>query len=181
MLYVTHDQAEALSLGQRIVVLDRGGIQQADTPAEVYTRPRNRFVAGFIGWPPMNLLDGSLQFQGGGLGVQIADMFWPLPDPVARLAKQAPREVTLGIRPGNVRLVPADQTGAAATEVVLTEFLGNEYLLSLRRDIMKLTATADSAQCPRVGQTVGAVFDMRHSHLFDRVSGATLYGAEPDG
>jgi multiple sugar transport system ATP-binding protein len=182
MIYVTHDQLEALTLGDRVVVLDRGAVQQADTPAELYRRPRNRFVAGFIGWPPMNFLDGRLVCDGGRVCFQAAGGCLPLPratgrepagDPWAALAG---KEVTLGIRPEAITLGRHEANDARLTfEVALVESLGGDCLVTLRRKDWRVTAKAAGA-VPASGEMVEVTFDMRQSYWFDRASGLALGG-----
>src|SRR5205085_1603169 len=137
MIYVTHDQLEAMTLGDRVVVLDQGAVQQADTPAGLYQRPRNRFVAGFIGWPPMNFLDGRMADEGGRLCFRVADCCLPAP-PAWR--PFAGREVTLGIRPAAVTVGGAAGDGRLSLEVALVETLGDSCLVTLRRPECQVTA-----------------------------------------
>jgi ABC-type sugar transport system ATPase subunit len=128
-LYVTHDQTEALTLGRRVVVLDRGRVQQVDRPLDLYERPANRFVAGFVGTPPMNLLparhvDGALR---------VADQTI-LPAPGLRRRLGSPGEVILGVRPEAFRPLDASDGDAliAIPEPSSQEFLGGETLLTAR-------------------------------------------------
>jgi len=172
MIYVTHDQIEAMTLGQRVVVLDRGVVQQVDSPAGLYERPRNRFVAGFIGWPAMNFVDGRLArcdgrvcFQGNG---------WSLPLPGESMTAGG-KPVTLGIRPEHVALSGDASHGAkVAMEVALVEPLGSESLVTLRRGDWQVTAKVDGRQPIANGQTVEVAFDMTRSHWFDGESGVAL-------
>lgn len=123
VVYVTHDQTEAMTLSSRVAVLYEGNIQQLAPPDEIYTRPANRFVAGFIGSPQMNLLTLPCQ----GHAVQLGDAKIPLP------AVISPRpEVVLGIRPEGVVLAGSDQTPTVTGEIFLVENLGMSYLLSVR-------------------------------------------------
>jgi ABC-type sugar transport system ATPase subunit len=128
-LYVTHDQEEALSLGDRIAVICRGRLQQVGTPLEVYGNPANRFVASFIGSPPMNLLEGRLEAAAGGLvfveeapaqeGVEL-----PLPDRwQARLEAMAGRPMVLGVRPQALHAPGLDDT-TLQVEIEHVEVLG---------------------------------------------------------
>jgi multiple sugar transport system ATP-binding protein len=181
MVYVTHDQVEAMTLGERVVVLDRGVVQQVGRPAEVYERPRNRFVAGFIGWPAMNFVDGRLVHEGGRLRLEGAG--WALPLPPVRAAAWAShhgREVTLGIRPDAVRLT-GDGRGEAGLvmAVALVEPLGGDCLVTFGRADWQIVAKMKMGVGLGPGQAVEVRFDMRQAHLFDRGSGAALgYGPE---
>ena len=111
-IYVTHDQEEAMTLGDRVVVMDDGIIHQCDTPINVYDRPANRFVAGFLGTPPMNFVEGALRgegdivwFDGGGVRLKL------LPETVAMVAHRVGTDVVLGLRPETVRLNPEQGHG----------------------------------------------------------------------
>ena len=132
MIYVTHDQVEAMTLGQRIVVLDGGVIQQIDTPMALYEKPANLFVAGFIGSPAMNLIRGTLRRQGTW---RLAGAYgeWALGDTLADPAWQAwiDREVVLGVRPEHLQPRDAGEAALHARLEVL-EPVGNETFLNLR-------------------------------------------------
>ena len=111
-IYVTHDQEEAMTLGDRVVVMDQGIVHQCDTPISVYSQPANRFVAGFLGTPPMNFLTGTLKqegsdtwFDGGAARLKL------LPQMAAKLTDHAGRDVVLGIRPEITRLHPSEGYG----------------------------------------------------------------------
>src|SRR5205823_1247002 len=105
MIYVTHDQIEAMTLGDRVVVLNRGVVQQVAPPAVLYRNPANRFVAGFIGWPPMNFLDGQFTAVGGELRLVGEGCWLSFPEPIPGCwVAHRDRPVTLGIRPEDVEL-----------------------------------------------------------------------------
>ena len=134
-LYVTHDQAEAMTLGDRVAVLDRGRLQQVAPPQELYERPANTFVAGFIGNPPMNLFSARLT-AAGGLGLRLGQQMLPLELSAAvaerwRTWLDAP--LTAGIRPEHLRLAADDENGLR-TMVSDAEYLGHETLLHVRVD-----------------------------------------------
>ncbi|HEV3258032.1 MAG TPA: ABC transporter ATP-binding protein [Gemmataceae bacterium] len=179
MIYVTHDQIEAMTLGQRVVVLDRGIVQQVDSPAGLYDRPLNRFVAGFIGWPPMNFVDGRLVHDDGRLSLQGEGWALPLPgDRSAAWATLAGKPVTLGIRPEHVGLAGgATQRAKVSMEVALVEPLGHESLVTLQRGPWQVTAKVYGRQPMVNGQTVVVGFAMDQSHWFDRDSGLVLPAA----
>jgi multiple sugar transport system ATP-binding protein len=128
-VYVTHDQVEAMTLASRIAILKDGRLQQYDTPAEVYRRPANLFVAGFVGSPSMNLLPGVLEsgiFRRDGLCIELT--------PEQRAAVGARREITLGVRPEDIDFSAAAQSGWSAARVWVVEDLGNETLIRLALD-----------------------------------------------
>lgn len=130
MIYVTHDQVEALTLGQRIAVMNRGKLEQVGEPMEVYLKPVNRVVAGFIGTPAMNFVDGEIINVAGRLGFRgRAGQTLVASDGAERLLDQVGKRVTLGIRPEDVRIV--DQ-GAFAARIVVVEPLGDACLVHLQ-------------------------------------------------
>ncbi len=136
-LYVTHDQVEAMTLASRIAILKDGVLQQYDTPSEVYRRPANLFVAGFVGSPSMNVLPGIMEsgvFRRGGLSVA------PEPEQLALIG--ARREITLGIRPEDVEFSATSQPGWTEARVWVTEDLGNETLIRLALDDAYVTLRA---------------------------------------
>ena len=159
MIFVTHDQVEAMTLADRIVVLNAGRVEQIGTPREVYHSPANLFVAGFIGSPAMNLLPATL----GPGGVVLASG--------ASLGGTvgAGQAVTLGLRPDRLALAPADQAHAVG-RVTLVEHLGDETILHLRADEGSgLTMKLPGDVALRIGDEVGARFDL---------TGACLFGAD---
>ncbi|MGA3188800.1 MAG: ABC transporter ATP-binding protein [Bryobacteraceae bacterium] len=136
-IYVTHDQTEAMTLAHRIAVIKDGLLQQYDTPSEVYRRPANLFVAGFVGSPAMNLLPGTLEsgaFRRAGLCVE------PTPQQLALIRTR--REITLGIRPEDIEFSPISQPDWTPARVWVTEDLGNETLIRLSLDDTHLTLRA---------------------------------------
>lgn len=174
MVYVTHDQDEAMTLGDRVVVLDRGEVQQAGPPRELYERPANRFVAGFLGWPPMNLLDGKIVEEGGGLRFLCGPLDLPAPDAWKEFAGRA---VTAGIRPEDVRLRAA---GMPALEVRLVERLGPVSLVTLRRDGLELTARLEGVSPVEEQAPAGVEIPLAKAHLFDPATGRVLsHGGTP--
>ncbi len=162
MIFVTHDQVEAMTLADRIVVLNAGRIEQTGTPREVYHRPANLFVAGFIGSPAMNLLPVRLH-RGASLETGWgARLEWPgavpaLPDNAA---------VTLGLRPERLALVAQDRAQATG-EVTLAEHLGDETILHLKVDsATSLTVKSAGDVAVRVGDSVSVAFDLTGACLF---------------
>jgi multiple sugar transport system ATP-binding protein len=144
MIYVTHDQVEAMTLGDRIVVLHLGEMQQADTPTALYQRPRNTFVAGFIGAPPMNLIEGELMEEGsrfrsktGGFELQLSSWSGARP--------RTGCSVILGVRPEDLQLVlpkgsNVDPRSVISARVEMVELLGGEALVHLSSGGVDLTA-----------------------------------------
>jgi multiple sugar transport system ATP-binding protein len=179
-IYVTHDQVEAMTMGDRIVVMSAGHVMQVDTPAALYERPGNRFVAGFIGSPAMLFLKGTLTTNGSPRFV--AEGGAPsitLPGALASGARGS-GDVVLGIRPEHLHLATeaaatAEQTALDAT-VDLVEPLGGEALVHVRAGTHELTAKTRSRDLPEVGDRIQLVADGRRVHLFDASSGAIVGG-----
>ncbi|MCR8724624.1 ABC transporter ATP-binding protein [Frigidibacter sp. ROC022] len=157
MIYVTHDQVEAMTLADKIVVLNDGAVQQVGTPLELYDTPANLFVAGFIGSPRMNLFAG----EAGPEGIVTAS-FGTLPRPDGPLPEG---NVTIGIRPENLHLT---SEGGARARVTLVEHLGNEILVELAlADGQKAVAQGPRNHCPTPGDSVGVTIGSEPLHLFD--------------
>src|SRR5262249_57122179 len=135
MMYVTHDQVEAMTLGDRIVVLDRGRVQQVASPREIYERPANAFVAGFIGNPPMNLFPARVSVASGRPALLVAGTTVPVAPPgipAARLAAAAGTGLSAGIRPEAVEVSSGTPgAGALAATVEHLECLGPQTLVHL--------------------------------------------------
>jgi multiple sugar transport system ATP-binding protein len=135
ILYVTHDQVEAMTMGDRIGVMDRGRLAQVGTPLEVYEQPANRFVAGFIGTPPMSFVDGQLSEDAGALIFRGEGVSVRLRDELARAALRAGGDRggwSLGIRPEAVEVMPANGGPPSAWRVDVVENLGAECIVGLR-------------------------------------------------
>jgi multiple sugar transport system ATP-binding protein len=178
MIYVTHDQVEALTLGDRVAVLRDGRAQQIDKPLVLYQRPCNRFVAGFLGWPRMNFLDGQLCCREGVWSLAGGGNELPLPATVGVTWRSlAGREVTLGIRPQHLSLAsrPEETAGRLLMEVSLVESLGEDRLLTLQRDGWQVVAQVNGPPHQvTAGQRVEVAFDATNSHLFDAATGLTV-------
>jgi multiple sugar transport system ATP-binding protein len=174
MIFVTHDQVEAMTLADRIVIMRAGHIQQIGSPLEVYHRPVNMFVAGFIGSPSMNLMRGQLVRADGGAAVRLAGgIEVPFSQP---LDLGDGREVVLGLRPDDVAVGdgavrdagPAGWSVEATVSVV--EPLGGQSLVFLDLAGAEIVGTADGRAIPRVGARVRLTVDLAHAHLFDAAS-----------
>jgi ABC-type sugar transport system ATPase subunit len=165
-VYVTHDQSEALTMADRIAVLRGGKLEAYGTPKELYERPQTRFVAAFIGHPPMNLLPATLERQNGQLKLHVAGSDLTIP---AHLARQIDmhdtgRDVLLGIRPED--LAPTAD-GQLPGEVDLVEPLGREELLTVRRGSVQIHALAPIDSGLATGSTVRLRLNAERLHLFD--------------
>jgi multiple sugar transport system ATP-binding protein len=174
ILYVTHDQVEAMTMGTRIAVMDGGVLQQVDTPQRIYDRPANAFVASFIGSPAMNLVEGdlvavgeTLSFAGGGFTLE-------LPPSLAAVAG-AGRRVILGIRPEHFARQPQASSGTGICGTVLVvEPHGSDSFVTLDTGAATVTARLDpsAGACP--GDRIGLVPDLEKAHLFAAGTGARL-------
>jgi len=173
VLYVTHDQVEAMTMATRIVLLDDGHVEQVGTPTEVYDHPATTFVAGFLGAPPMNLLpatasvrDGRLHAVADGLDVTV------LPDAAGDTTD---RDVTVGVRPEHLVLASADDSSVVARgEVADVENLGNEEIARVAVGDEVLSVRGPRPLRVSVGDRVALATDPAHVHLFDRATGRRL-------
>ena len=178
MIYVTHDQVEAMTLGQRIVVLNGGEIQQIDTPIRVYERPANLFVAGFVGSPPMNFLRGRLLQQQEpqlDLGFMRLELGAPHAASVAALDGA---QLVAGLRPEDLHLVgagaPTEGRPHLTGAVELIEPVGNEAFLTVRVGTVELVLRTPPQGLPRVGDAVTLTFTTERLHLFNADSGCRI-------
>ena len=172
MVYVTHDQIEAMTLGQRIVVLKDGEIQQIDTPMALYERPANLFVATFLGSPAMNVLRGRLAGD-GGLLLELGDGA-RLPLGATRVpAGWIGRDIAVGIRPEDLQPAAPGQTGFAV-EVEVVEPVGNEVFVNLRHGGHALVARFGPRPLPLAGASITVAPQPQHLHFFDSGSGGRL-------
>jgi multiple sugar transport system ATP-binding protein len=174
-IYVTHDQTEAMTLGDRVAVMREGVIQQTGTPRELYERPRNLFVAGFMGSPPMNVLpaefrDGRIRLPLPGLGVD---------PPAGRRLPETPGALVGGIRPEHFRLAEAQADGFEVT-VEMAEWLGADLLVHFRAGTgaaHEVVARLDGGVRARAGDTLRLALAPESLVLFDALSGEALSAA----
>jgi len=169
-MYVTHDQIEAMTLADMIVVLKDGVIQQTGSPVEIYERPANRFVAGFFGTPTMNFLSADLAATGDRQSARGPGFEIPLPLPLAaalRPAISAVDKVVVGIRPERLSLARTGDEVSLSGEVAMREVLGAEVVLHVESQAGPLTVRADAASAPRKGDRVQVWVDPRAVHVFD--------------
>ena len=179
MIYVTHDQVEAMTMGNQIVVMKEGVVQQQADPMMLYHKPANRFVAGFIGSPPMNFIegrmvrkDGRFYFDEGNFKILLME---DMADPLARYEN---RSVTFGIRPEDiydqlfVSDAPPGNTLKATVEVI--ETMGSEFCLYLKAGRHSLVARMTGHDRPQLDQDLDLVLDTSKVHFFDKETGRTL-------
>ncbi len=187
-LYVTHDQVEAMTMGDRIAVMSDGKLQQVATPEDLYARPANAFVAHFLGSPGMNLVEGMLVESGspdaeggsgpGTLSVAFTGASVPLPAEVADKVRGSGPDVVLGVRPESLRLSP---DGAIAATVIIVELLGAEthVICHTENGARVIVRQGAAAAKPGIGEAVRIAIDddPRAFHLFDSSTGERLGGS----
>ena len=170
-IYVTHDQIEAMTMADRIVVMNTGIIEQVGTPDELYEHPANLFVAGFIGSPSMNLLDGMIEADANGLSVDHQGHSLPI---VPFQAARSGMEVVCGVRPEHVDVVADGSPQARNATIDVVERTGPGRNVVLDFAATRVTATIDNKTPLSVGQKVEIVFQAEEVHLFDRATGNNL-------
>lgn len=176
MIYVTHDQIEAMTLADRIVVMHGGYIQQQGTPAGLFKNPANKFVAGFLGSPPMNFLAVQIEDRGGDVHITGDGFTIRLDGPKAAAARaHNSAELVLGIRPSDLRFDPEAPTDQAlALDVLVSEYIGAQSLLLCKRGAENVTVELNSDQPVALGQTLTFAVNPNGVHLFDRATEVAL-------
>jgi multiple sugar transport system ATP-binding protein len=176
-IYVTHDQVEAMTLGDRVVVMRDGWVQQVGDPMELYNEPANRFVAGFIGSPAMNFASVRIEAENGGLWAMGDGIRLKIPAAITdRLGAQAGKEVTFGIRPEDLRIAngsdPAEMSIEAAVEVI--ERLGSEILLDVAVGPGSMVAAVEPTVGAKVHEHLRLAVNPHRLHFFDTESEAAI-------
>ena len=175
MIYVTHDQIEAMTMGHRIVVMKDGVVQQVAPPQEVYDRPANQFVAGFIGSPTMSVLPCHLETENDALYARAPSFSVRIPDERrATLNAADAKTVTLGVRPEDISL-HADAAGSIAAVVDVVEPLGSEQVLYFTCDGERITARAPAEASVSPGDPITLGINPKRMHLFDGATGAAYF------
>jgi multiple sugar transport system ATP-binding protein len=178
-VYVTHDQVEAMSLADRIAVMNEGVLQQVGTPSEVYLHPANLFVAQFVGSPVMNVTRAKVAPNGAATKVMLGEDaipfdFPPELTPMLAAKANAGEELTLGIRPEGVLVALEPKAGYVPVEAHIIEPLGAYDIVDLKLGQQLLRARTPSAFVGRVGDTVWARLDEAQTHFFNSRSGESL-------
>ncbi|HRO27601.1 MAG TPA: TOBE domain-containing protein, partial [Luteimonas sp.] len=174
MVYVTHDQIEAMTLGQRIVVMKDGQIQQIDTPMALYERPANLFVATFLGSPAMNVLSGTLRNEGGWTLALDDGTRLPLPADAGLDQAWHGRGLELGVRPEHLLRAGEGDADAFVACVDVVEPVGSEVYVNLRAGEQALVARLPPGDVPAPGSTLRLRVSAPHLHVFDADTGAAL-------
>ena len=181
IIYVTHDQTEAMTLGTRIVVLKDGVIQQVDTPKKLYNEPQNLFVAGFIGSPQMNFIDAVCKVHGEEVRLEFGDFSIVLPPQKAKKlidGGYADKTVVMGIRPDDIddSQIQIETYGDTVIEADVTgyELLGSEVLLYYTVAGVNMTARVDARTTAKIGDHIRLALDPEKLHVFDKESELTI-------
>ncbi|MDD5382905.1 MAG: ABC transporter ATP-binding protein [Candidatus Margulisbacteria bacterium] len=173
VVYVTHDQVEAMTLGQRVAVILNGELQQVESPLMVYEKPINRFVAGFLGSPPMNFIKGKINKKKAEIyNYESAGFNFDVPPDIGHLLeKYVGKEVIFGIRPEDIWDVPSsgwiDQKHLIETKVDFRELMGSETYVYVHVGGSPLTGRVGAMADPKPGSNFGLVFNLRKIHFFD--------------
>jgi len=180
-IYVTHDQTEAMTMGTRIVVMKDGVIQQVDSPTVLYNSPCNMFVAGFIGSPQMNFMNGTIEKKDNNLYVKIGNTILPIPADKAAVVEEkgyVGKEVVFGIRPENIddepSFVEKNSASCVNTKVELVEHMGSETFLYLVFEGNNVIAKVAPTTNAKIDDVVKVGIDMNLMHLFDKETEITI-------
>ena len=175
IIYVTHDQTEAMTLGTRIVVMKDGVVQQVDTPQNLYMKPGNLFVAGFMGSPQMNFLDAVISEKGGNVVATVGEHELAVPAAKAKALKDGGcvgKTVVLGIRPEDIHdsqmFIEAAPSAPMSSVVKVYELLGAEVFLYFDVNGTQVTARVDPRTTAKTGDPIKFAFDMEKAHFFDK-------------
>jgi multiple sugar transport system ATP-binding protein len=174
-VYVTHDQIEAMCIGDRVAVLKDGILQQVGAPTELYDAPKNTFVAGFIGSPAMNMLDGSLVQKNGSLMIDLGVIVFELPRWMQqKLKENSGSKVILGFRPEHIALAGEYQKNAIEAKVDMIESIGREIHVHLTVGDYSFVAITTSNRDVRVGRSAWILLNEEKIHIFDGKTGEAM-------
>lgn len=185
-IYVTHDQTEAMTMGDRIVCMKDGWVMQIDTPQKMYDEPANKFVAGFLGSPTMNFIDATLKYEREydqfivefGSSKRKFEIIVPESKVNSKLQNYVGKEITLGIRPENLHdeemYLSNATTGLVECNVEITEMMGAEIYLYLNCEGIPLTARVSSRSTVRSGDVIQIALDPNRIHIFDKETEETI-------
>ncbi len=178
-IYVTHDQVEAMTMATRIAVINKGVLQQIDSPQHLYDNPNNLFVAGFIGSPAMNFFPAKLRQDNGQLVVEATSFALPIPEEFAKPYKShAGKNIIFGIRPEDIHdphfTPPNVHTETVEAQVDVTELMGNEIFLHMLSGQNTFVARVDPRSSMKVGEKAQIAFDMDSIQIFDAETEETI-------
>ncbi|MFW9988930.1 MAG: ABC transporter ATP-binding protein [Candidatus Odinarchaeota archaeon] len=170
IVYVTHDQTEAMSMGDRIAILNDGVLEQVGTPEEIYENPKNLFVAGFIGNPPINIIEGSLVKREGKVIVESDFFSYQLANGNEIIEKTKSLKIQLGIRPEDIVITKENKDNGIQADVEVIEPLGRENIFHLKVNGNPLIAVSIINRDLNIGEKVWISFDTNRIHIFDKNS-----------
>jgi multiple sugar transport system ATP-binding protein len=178
-VYVTHDQVEAQAIGDKVAVMEEGTIHQIGSPEDIYEKPSSLFVAGFVGTPRMNFLEGILHREAGQLFIRhpLFTLAVPPVQAASVEARASSQAVVVGFRPENIRLSETEEVDAIPTEVYVLEPQSNKLVVSLKfgDEILKMQAERDRLGFePQLGQKVFMTFEKEFAHVFDKATGQRI-------
>jgi inositol-phosphate transport system ATP-binding protein len=165
-IYVTHDQVEAMTMADRIAVMNKGQLQAFDTPEDLYDHPKTLFIAGFVGNPPMNVIDVMVKQTNGHYVAESSTLQLEIPAERAQKAAGRPKS-KLGIRPEDITLVDADERGTIKGEVYVVEPLGRDDVVDVRVGDQSFFVLTDPERRTRPGNTVNLRFNTSAAQFFD--------------
>ena len=174
-IYVTHDQTEAMTMGDRIAILDGGKLQQIGSPLVCYHEPANRFVAGFIGSPSMNFF----AVDRDGHRLKHEEFTYDLSTPAVD-TDDLPRRLTLGIRPEHIRITDGDERNVIQSEIEVVEPMGERTYVYIDIGGDTYTVSVEGSLDAEAGETVSIVFPESRVHLFDAETGTAIKNSDPD-
>jgi len=168
-VYVTHDQIEAMTLGERIVVMKSGCLQQVGTPKEIFNRPANLFVAGFVGAPPMNMFEGSLTEKNGKMMIDVGGFSYRISEELCNLVKKqcTTSEVVLGVRPEDISIVNK-KSGTVLARVDVLQSIGSDIYVYLRMGKKSVITRVDTSRIFTIGEKVWLKFNEKRFCIFDK-------------
>jgi multiple sugar transport system ATP-binding protein len=179
ILYVSHDQLEAMTMGDRVVVMNEGSIQQVGKPRDIFERPANRFVAGFVGEPSMNIVDGAIKLREGRPSVGFANQILRLP---ADAKLQADGAIAIGVRPQHIQVTNESGDNVIFGKVYAAETLGSETIVDVQVDGKLLRALVKNKDVgdlnTEMGARIGLYINPHAIYLFDSTSGLTTTQAD---
>ena len=177
-IYVTHDQTEAMTMGDRIAIMHEGQLQQVGTPLETYQQPENQFVAGFIGNPSMNFFDCEMVRTDSGVQFKNEDFTYIATDLLPSELPETDQQVVLGIRPEDVAFEPQQSRNRLTVDIDVVEPLGKEQLFYLTLGNKTFTGSTNENWAFSEGESMEVLFPEDMIHVFDKQSGDTMANAE---
>jgi len=176
-IYVTHDQIEALSMGTTIAVLNNGKIEQVGKPNSIYNFPKNLFVAGFIGSPPMNMLDGSLKKDNGNLYLDFGFTEYKLLNELHQINPVKHKEIVLGIRPEDVLMSKEISNNSIRAIIDIIEPMGREFEIHLDVEGKIIIGVMRKIENFRIGDEIYLTFNDKKLHFFDKKTGENIFAS----